>query len=144
YNGDQGRRELQVAPGRTLAVSENGVELFERLREGNGTFVSASAAANTRNAAISVGRAIAQVSGALPYRVEFGVDANGATTFSVRDPSVAPAADDVVGTPDQSYVSGAAIQIDTGAGTLEFEISGEPAGGDVFTIEPAGQKNIFA
>lgn len=139
YNGDQGRRELQVAPGRTLAVSENGVELFERLREGNGTFVTASATANTGNAAISVGRATGQVSGALQYQVEFALDANGAMTYTIFDSGA-----NVIGAPDQPYTSGAAISIDTGAGALEFEISGEPAAGDIFTIEPAGQKNVFA
>lgn len=139
YNGDQGRRELQVAPGRTLAVSENGVELFERLREGNGTFVTASATANTGNAAISVGRATGQVSGALQYQVEFALDANGAMTYTIFDSGA-----NVIGAPDQPYTSGAAISIDTGTGALEFEISGEPAAGDIFTIEPAGQKNVFA
>jgi flagellar hook-associated protein 3 FlgL len=139
YNGDQGRRELQVAPGRAIAISEHGSELFERIRQGNGTFVTASDAANSGTGAISVGRTMGAAAGTLDYRVEFQVDpATGATTYEVYD-EVADPLNPITGGP-WPYTSGAAIIIDN---RLQIEISGAPADGDSFDIEPSRHQDVF-
>jgi len=49
YNGDQGQRTLDVAPGRTVPIAYNGSAMFEAVRTGNGSF-SALAATAKRNA----------------------------------------------------------------------------------------------
>ena len=46
YAGDQGARLMQIGPQRRIAVGDNGAEIFQRVREGNGTFVASVAAAN--------------------------------------------------------------------------------------------------
>lgn len=142
YNGDQGRRELQVAPGRAIAISEHGSELFERIRQGNGTFVTASATSPTPNmgtGVISVGRTMGAAAGTLDYRIEFQVDAvTGATTYEIYD-EVADPATPITGGP-WPYTSGAAIIID---GRLQIEISGAPADGDSFDIEPSRHQDVF-
>jgi len=38
YNGDEGQRLIQVTPSRQVPVSVAGVELFQRIKNGNGTF----------------------------------------------------------------------------------------------------------
>lgn len=38
YNGDQGTRLIQVSPSRQVPVSASGVDLFQRIKNGNGDF----------------------------------------------------------------------------------------------------------
>lgn len=56
YNGDNGQRELQIAPGRTVADGDNGYDLFMHVATGPITTVSVAAAtAATPLAAITAG-----------------------------------------------------------------------------------------
>ncbi|HEY9397687.1 MAG TPA: flagellar hook-associated protein FlgL [Burkholderiales bacterium] len=137
YNGDQGQRELQVDSGRSITISENGVELFERIRQGNGTFVTASAATNAGTGVISTGRTTGAVTAPIGYRLDFHVDAAGVTTYDVIDTTQVPEA--IVGAPG-TYVSGAAIVI----GDMQVEISGAPADGDQFSLAPAQNQSVFS
>lgn len=141
YNGDQGRRELQVGPGRTIAVSENGVEIFERIRQGNGVFVTASDAGNTGTGTIGTGRAVGTPVGDYGFRIEFAPHSvTGELSYSVVDTNAVPEAAVVTDVP---YVSGAAIEIAAGGATLQLEISGEPADGDRFMVAPSQHQNVF-
>ena len=47
YNGDQGQRQVQIAPGETVVLGDNGDLVFNQIKTGNGTFVAAAPAANT-------------------------------------------------------------------------------------------------
>lgn len=38
YNGDEGRRLIQVTPSRQIPVSAAGIEVFQRIKNGNGSF----------------------------------------------------------------------------------------------------------
>lgn len=38
YNGDEGQRLIQVSPSRQVPVSSAGIEVFQRIKNGNGTF----------------------------------------------------------------------------------------------------------
>ena len=40
YHGDDGQRQLQVSPARTIEISDSGKDVFQRIRDGNGTFVT--------------------------------------------------------------------------------------------------------
>jgi flagellar hook-associated protein 3 FlgL len=40
YSGDDGQRKLQVSPSRFLDVSDSGNDVFKRIRNGNGDFVT--------------------------------------------------------------------------------------------------------
>ena len=40
YSGDDGQRQLQVSPSRLVEVSDSGRSIFERIRNGNGYFVT--------------------------------------------------------------------------------------------------------
>lgn len=46
YNGDQGQRLVQISASRQLAVSDAGLDIFQRIRNGNGTFVTAASGSN--------------------------------------------------------------------------------------------------
>lgn len=38
YNGDEGQRLIQVTPSRQVPISVAGIEMFQRIKNGNGTF----------------------------------------------------------------------------------------------------------
>ncbi|WP_028455728.1 flagellar hook-associated protein FlgL [Chitinilyticum litopenaei] len=43
YNGDDGQRLVQISASRNIPVSESGNDVFNRIKNGNGTFVTAQA-----------------------------------------------------------------------------------------------------
>src|SRR6185295_6312745 len=47
YNGDQGQRTLQISDSRFVAINDSGAEVFQRIPQGNGTFVLSGSPANT-------------------------------------------------------------------------------------------------
>jgi len=134
YNGDQGHRELTVGPTRTLAVSENGTDIFERIRTGNGVFSTAQAPANTGTGVISVGSVTnpTLVTGD-SYQITFTVAA-GVTTYDVTDTTT--------GLPvstGNAYTSGSAIAFDG----MQMTIEGAPADTDSFTVVPSVNQSLF-
>jgi flagellar hook-associated protein 3 FlgL len=135
YAGDQGTRLIQVSDSRQIAVSIPGSELFERIREGNGTFSARADYANAGSGVISAGSVAdnAALTGA-SYAITFSV--TGSTiTYDVTDTTS--------GTPlstGNAYVSGNAIVV---AG-MRVEVSGEPAHGDVFTLAPSRSRSLFS
>ncbi|HKO88546.1 MAG TPA: flagellar hook-associated protein FlgL [Burkholderiales bacterium] len=134
YNGDQGHRELQVGPGRSIPISENGAELFQRIRQGNGTFVTASDAVNAGTGLINIGRAVGNT--AVPvdtYRIDFTVTA-GVTTYDVVNVTTSTTL-----STGNAYTPGATIAFNN----LQLEISGDPANGDSFDIAPAANQSVF-
>jgi flagellar hook-associated protein 3 FlgL len=133
YQGDQGQRMLGIGPGVTAAMTDSGADVFQRTREGNGTFVTAANATNSGSGSISAG----QVTGtwaAGSYSLAFTqAAADQPITYEVRD-----GADTLV--TDGDYAAGASIKFN-GA---EVTVTGTPAAGDSFSIEPAGYRDIFA
>lgn len=134
YQGDQGRRLLQVSASRQLAVSESGREVFENLRAGRGGFV---AAADPANAGAGVIGPAALTGAAAPtgdaYRIDFHV-LGGVTTYDVLDTTTAATV-----SSGNAYSAGSAI----GFAGLQVTISGAPADGDRFTVAPAPRQSMF-
>ena len=133
YQGDDVQRKMQVASSRQLSSSDSGADIFMRVRNGNGTFQTASVAANTGSGVVSQGMVTdSSLYTGDNYQVVFGA---GGTTFSVTDltsgATVIPA-----GT---SYASGQAISFNG----IQFSISGTPANGDKFNITPSSNQSVF-
>lgn len=139
YVGDQGQRMLQVSASRQLALNDSGASVFVGNRTGNGKFATAPATANTGTGAISAGSVtdMSQLAGR-KYKIDFSVDSVGAATYSITDadPATAPATALPTGVP---YVDGQSIKF----GGMQFEISGKPADGDSFSVEPSANQSIF-
>ena len=134
YNGDQGQRTLDVAPGRAVPIAYNGSGVFEQVRNGNGSFTSLAAAANTGTGVI--GGATVVTPSALPgdtYRLQFSVS-GGVTTYDVIDVTTATTVS--AGNP---FTSGATI----GVAGMQVSITGAPATGDQFTLAPSGAQSVF-
>ncbi|MDO8465984.1 MAG: flagellar hook-associated protein FlgL [Gallionella sp.] len=135
YNGDDGQRLIQANASRQIASSDSGADVFMRVKNGNGTFVTQPAATNTGTGVISIGSVsnTALLTGN-NYSVAFTVTAGVAgapdvTTYLVND----------AGATTGTYVSGQAISFDG----IQFDIKGTPANGDTFTVTPSTNESIF-
>lgn len=142
YNGDDGKRLIQVASTRQMPVNENGADVFMRIKNGNGVFVTQQNPANTGSGVVSTGSVVNP--GAVTgnnYTLAFSVVPNAipglpdVTTYGLTNTTtglpVIPA-----GTP---YVSGQAITFDG----IQFDIRGVPANLDNFTVGPSTNESIF-
>lgn len=137
YNGDQGQRLIQIAPSRQIAVSDAGMDVFTRIKNGNGVFVTAAAAGNTGSGLISPGSGASYDGNR--YQVSFNVVA-GVTTYDVAQWNTATSAYDIPVSAATPYTSGNTITVGGG----QFEIKGSPANGDTFTVQPSTNESLFA
>jgi flagellar hook-associated protein 3 FlgL len=134
YNGDQGQRTLDVAPGRTVPIAYNGSAVFEAVRTGNGSFSALAGGANAGTGVI--GGATVTNPSVLPgdtYRLQFSVS-GGVTTYDVVDTTTSATVSS--GNP---FTSGATISV---AG-MQVSIAGAPAAGDQFTLAPGASQSVF-
>ncbi len=128
YLGDGGDRRVALSDDRTLAIGHSGM-LLMHVPRGNGQFVVQPDVANTGTGRV----AAAEVTNPLQvdqsgYRIEFPT----ADSFEVYDVD-----DNLV--QGGTFASGQAIDIDG----RRIVISGAPAAGDSFQVEPAGTVSIF-
>ncbi|MBL8376941.1 MAG: flagellar hook-associated protein FlgL [Burkholderiales bacterium] len=134
YSGDDGGRELEVAPGRMLAVSAAGSEIFMRVKTGNGVFATGAAAGNAGSGMIDAGSVVdATALTGHAYALNFSV-AGAVITYSVTDSTTGTLLSS--GNP---FTPGQSITV---AG-MQFSINGAPAAGDSFGLAPAVNRSIF-
>lgn len=138
YNGDDGRRQLQVGTDRIMDVSESGSDVFTRIPQGNGVFTFTAAAANAAGTGSAVVGASSVVTGfdGKSYQISFN---NPPSTFNVVDVAnpLPPIAS------NQAYTSGNQILLGPVGQQIAISISGTPAAGDVFDVNPATNQDIF-
>ena len=134
YFGDDGQRMIQVDASRQMASSDSGADIFMRIKNGNGTFNTQAAVANTGSGQISRGNVSnpAALTGN-SYSVTFSVVA-GVTSYDVVNTTTAAAV-----LTAQPYVSGQAISFDG----MQFDIQGVPAAADTFTVSPSSNESLF-
>jgi len=141
YQGDDGQRRLQVSATRMMEISDSGNDVFARIRNGNGYFVTNYASGNTGTGVIDTGNvtdpAAWNALGNKNLSITFTV-AGGVTTYDIVDgatPTPNVLANGVPYSPNQPIVI-------PGAGT-SITISGDPASGDSFTLAPSSSQSIF-
>ena len=150
YAGDDGQRTLQVSSSRTMNVTEAGSDVFMRIKQGNGIFMTAAGAANTGSGIISSGSVVDGFDDAT-YTLTF----TGATTFEISKTPLGGGAPTLLNAPNTApasttwnFTSGQNILVNPPG--FQFSISGTPAGpvapattGDTFTIAPSTDQDIF-
>ncbi|MGI4842016.1 MAG: flagellar hook-associated protein FlgL [Janthinobacterium lividum] len=139
YQGDQGQRQLQVGASRKIPLSASGAAVFENNPTGNGVFQTQAAEGNKGGAIISPGAVVdrPQASQGRSYALSFTVAGTPAvTTYTVVDSATGTA---VPGHDNQVYEPGKTISF----GGLSFDIKGEPADADMFTVEPSTKQSVF-
>jgi flagellar hook-associated protein 3 FlgL len=129
YSGDQGQRQVQIAPGQTVVVGDNGDLVFNQIKTGNGTFQATAAAGNTGTGVVST----ATVADPADYTGgTYSIDFTAPNTYQVLD-----ANNNVV--TSGTYTSGQAISF---AG-VQVTLTGQPAAGDSFSVAPSTNQSIF-
>lgn len=127
--------EQRIGENGRYAATVDGRGVFMSLPQGNGVFVTASAAGNTGAAWIGAG-SVADASRLTghAYAVTIGGTAT-APTYTVTDTTAGTTL-----ASNQAFTSGGTIDIDG----QRIEIGGTPAPGDSFTLAPAGRQSVFA
>ncbi|MYM73394.1 flagellar hook-associated protein 3 [Duganella sp. FT134W] len=153
YQGDQGQRSLQVGTTRTVPITDSGSAVFEANQTGNGTFVTKPDPGNVGRGGsgiISAG-SVKDATQVLPghnYQISFQVvpatpGVPKATTYTVTDmtdpANPVPVPPTPVPAVPQAYVSGQNISFDG----VQFDVQGDPADGDSFTVEPSTKQSVF-
>ena len=149
FNGDEGQRMIQIGSQRRMAAGDSGSEVFQRMKEGNGTFVTTGTASNTGGGIVGPGQVRsasewAKASNSQDYTITFHVSAATppVTTYDITDNGT-PANLTVAG---RTYTPGVAIDLrDAGydAG-IQVELTGAPADGDTFAVRPSTTKDMFS
>ncbi|MBI2307805.1 MAG: flagellar hook-associated protein FlgL [Rhodocyclales bacterium] len=153
YFGDAGERLLQVGASRLMPTNVSGAELFMDIRSGNGTFVTGvggnGALINQGSGVIDAGSVTnpalwsAAVNAHGSFRIEFS---NGGSGLEYQIYNAANVA--MLAAP-ASFVSGQAILLQkTTAPAADFGaqvvVSGTPAAGDTFTVDPSTSQSLFS
>jgi flagellar hook-associated protein 3 FlgL len=129
YSGDQGQRQIQIAPGQTVVVGDNGDLVFNQIKTGNGTFNVTPAAGNTGAGVVGA----TTVSNPAAYAgATYSINFTAPNTYQVLD-----AANNVV--TSGTYTDGQAISF----GGVQVTLSGQPAAGDSFGVAPSVNQSIF-
>jgi len=171
YDGDDGQRRLQVSATRMLEVSDSGTDVFMRIKNGNGHFVTSYSPGNQGTAIIDAGNVTDPAAwnsvADKNLEIRFFVDSTSAPPKTyydlVRTAGTAAPGDDV------SLLTNAAPAVRAFPGVpvglrvyeenqrIEFDgfsvapndygidvtISGSPADGDSFSLSPSSSQSIF-
>ncbi|MDQ6619006.1 MAG: flagellar hook-associated protein FlgL [Pseudomonadota bacterium] len=134
YGGDQGMSSVQVSPTRNINVTQTGSALFETIRNGNGTFVTTPAAANTGTGVVG-STAVANAASLTgdTYALQFNVSGS-TTTYDIVDVTSSTTL-----SSGNAYTAGAPITL---AG-MTVSLTGAPATGDKFTLAPSTSQSVF-
>ncbi|MDP2808788.1 MAG: flagellar hook-associated protein FlgL [Rhodocyclaceae bacterium] len=150
YQGDDGQRRLQVSPTRFLEISDSGNDVFKRVRNGNGTFATNYASANTGTGIIDAGSVTDPAkwnvaANSKNLEVRFAVS-GGVTTYRIYDSTASAYL-----TNATTYTSGQVISLEQtnppAASAADFGatviVTGAPADGDAFTIKASTSQSLF-
>ncbi|MDB6083954.1 MAG: flagellar hook-associated protein 3 [Gammaproteobacteria bacterium] len=129
YSGDLGQRQVQIAAGQTIPVSDSGAAVFNDIKTGNGTFTATAGAGNTGSGVVGA----STVSNAAAYDGgTYAINFTAANTYEVRDSNNALVT-------SGSYTDGQAISFRG----VQVTLSGQPATGDTFSVAPSTNQSIF-
>ena len=132
YSGAEQVSQVQISENQRISSGDTGSSVFMNLPAGNGTFTAAAGAANTGSASMSPGT-VTDPSQWVPdtYTITF----TDATDYTVTNSGGA-----TVTTGTYDGTKGGSISFNG----VQVAVSGPPAGGDTFTVAPAGQSSAFA
>jgi flagellar hook-associated protein 3 FlgL len=149
FRGDGGGNSLEIGPSITLPTSLSGADVFENVSAGTDGVVVTAAASNTGTAYASVrGVTSPALLGAerlngTQYKIAFSAGSAGRIDYTVTGGIGSPGSASFVATAKTaasgSFTAGSDLQF----GGLDIGITGTPAAGDRFDIQPAGTSSLF-
>ncbi len=166
YSGDQGSRLIRISASREIPTSDPGSDIFQRIKNGNGTFVTEAAQDNTGSGIIAPGivsNPLAWNDDANPrdFTVRFHVDDTAMPSVTTYD-IVANSTGNSLLTGAPAVANGPYLRTYSDDGTIslrrqippdtnaadfdygaEFTIKGNPATDDTFTIQSSRNEDVF-
>jgi flagellar hook-associated protein 3 FlgL len=144
YKGDTLQRNIQADQTRRIASSDVGSDVFQRAQPGTLSYTTTAADSNTGTAVVgqpSIADPTQNPSAQYGFSVAFSDDGSGNLQYTVvtTDYSTDPPTDDSATATPQAWTDGQQA-IDLGHGTT-VQISGTPAVGDTFDVEPMNNSN---
>jgi len=136
YNGDQGVKNVNVNSTVQVAGTDNGDKVFMNIPTGNGAF-STAAGANNQGTGV-IGNAVLEDPTAYvgdTYTVNFSQDASGNLVYQITGANSGP----VYSAPLPQFAANNKISFNG----ISFSISGVPAPGDSFTVQPSYSQDMF-
>ena len=130
YMGDDGQRKVQVSGSRQMPISDSGAEIFMRVKNGNGRFVTEGTASNTGTGSIGQG---AVTNAALLTGQSYKLTFTSPTTFDVTD------SHGEIVSQGNPYGSGEALKLPG----MQLSLTGTPDTGDSFTVSPSSNDGLF-
>lgn len=132
YNGSDDNNRIPIGLGREIQLGDSGADVFQRIRNGNGTFVSSLQPTNTGSAIVSAGE-VTDVTSYTPsnYLISF----TSPTTFDITNTDTGTAVQTGV-----TYESGNSIEFEG----LSIDITGSANTGDAYVIRPSANQDIFS
>lgn len=165
YKGDQGQRLIQITASRQVPVSDAGSDVFQLIKNGNGSFATAPNGANTGTGIVSPGSVVDQsawnaAGNPQDFTIKFFVDSTvnpPVTTYDIVDNttgnSLQTGAPSSAGPYLRTYTDGGTISLktqsppDTNATAFDYgaelSIKGAPATGDSFTLQASTNVDMF-
>ena len=142
YNGDTGQRFLEISPGVTVATSDSGQGTFFDILQGNQVFTTAANTANTGIGIINQG-SLVDGTAYVPddYTIAFATRTDGELGYTVTDGAGTQIVPPVTAPPTEPvlFAEGDAIRFNG----VEVVITGEPAVGDEFLVQPTTNQDLF-
>lgn len=141
YVGNNGTSSVEISPGVTVNAALSG-SVFTNALSGNGYASVSAASTNTGDATllatgvVTASSATAFQEGNTPVTLTFGSSAGGKTTYTATMGSA------TIGSGPVNNSNGASTTVTLKG--VEFKLSGQPAAGDTFTINPARPQSVFA
>lgn len=136
YQGDEGKRFVQVEPNVTIATTQNGKEIFQDVKVDKNTFYTAASPNNQAvpAASITTGQVIDQEVYDEFYPSDMTVTFTAPNQYSISDKSTGREL-----LANQPFSQNSPILING----IQFEIVGSPVVGDSFFIESTAKQGVL-
>ncbi|MFK7890269.1 MAG: flagellar hook-associated protein FlgL [Granulosicoccus sp.] len=132
YSGSDDSHNVTIGAGRSINTGDSGSAVFQRIRNGNGTFNVEPNAANTGTGIIEYGSVTNM---ALYDTQRYEIRFTSSSSYDIVNVSTGSNVQTGVAYPDQANIEFAGIKT---------SLSGNPQTGDSFLIEPSRNKDIFS
>lgn len=132
YNGSDETSKIDISLNRSIFTGDSGIDVFMRIRAGNGDFQTEAGISNTGTGIISKGTVSDQTAfTGGNYEITF-------TSPSLYDVINVDTGSTILSS--QTFTEGSAIVIDG----MTTSINGEPSAGDSFSIGPSQYLDVFS
>lgn len=136
YEGDEGRRFVQVESSITIASTENGKKIFQDIPADKNNFYTIASVNNQASPAakITTGQVIDQEVYDAFYPEDLSITFNTGSDFTITESSTGR-----IVSANQPYTANEPILVNG----IQFEITGKPSAGDSFFVESSAKQGVL-